>query len=299
MKAVATLEYDGGLFAGWQEQPKLVTVQGTLQRALATYFSSLEKKTLAQKAAFPEVSGAPDSASRVHQNLVDRIVVVGSGRTDSGVHAEGQVASFYWPDGLPFDEERAQRSINGILPPGVALRSLTLTGDSFDARYAPHVKQYRYRILLRGSPKGAERDRGWFIGAPLDLATMCSAARIFTGTHDFTEFRSRDCSAPSAVRTVLCSEFHRCSDTHFDYLIQGKGFLKQMVRILVGALVAVGRGRLSPDNLHALLQQSARRPSDLRVAPACGLCLEWVRYLERDYFLPETPDTIPGEAIEL
>lgn len=277
MKVVLTLEYDGSLFAGWQEQPKILTVQGAVQDALLVYVRSARKK----------LKGLSVADGSTSEPQTSRIVVVGSGRTDAGVHADGQVASLRWPDDLPFEPERVRKSLNGILPPGVAIREIRTAADGFDARFAPHVKQYRYRLLLTGSTQGAYRAHGWYIHGSLDIAAMCQAARLFTGIHDFTEFRAKDCPALTSERTILRSELTRSSEATLDYYIQGKGFLKQMVRILVGTLVGVGQGRVTCHDVERMLRREMRRPSELRIAPAAGLFLEWVRYLEQEYYNAE------------
>lgn len=207
----------------------------------------------------------------------ERIVVRGSGRTDSGVHAVGQVVSFEWPDNVPLDLYRLPVAINGLTARGLSVLKAEAPGDNFDARLSPHIKCYSYRLLTRHAHAGYATQRVWNIGPDVDLPAMIAAAQLFVGQHDFSAFRAADCQALSTQRKIIGSELSRISADELVYQIVGYGFLKHMVRIIVGTLVDVGKGRLSVDTVRELLD-SGRRPDSGQTAPPEGLCLEWVRY---------------------
>lgn len=261
MKIQLVVEYPGDAFSGWQaqiNQPELRTVQGELERALQIFFLSESKKT---GVAF--TSG-------------DRILVTGSGRTDAGVHALGQVASFAWPPQFCFHAERLRAALNGITAPELVIHLVQEQGDEFDARFAQHEKCYAYRLLLRDTRAGYFQGRAWCV-SPRTVAPMIEAARLFCGQHDFSSFRAKDCTASSTLRTLYVSELTRISEDELQYWVQGKGFLKQMIRIIVGTLVEVGKGKLSAKDIPRIIAARDRAlagPS----APACGLTLRWVRY---------------------
>ena len=286
MKVKITFEYDGSLFCGWQVQPGVVTVQLLLQQSLSIYLRSLYKKT---------EQSSPDSLlAESTDPTLERVLsphVTASGRTDSGVHALAQVGSFYWPATLPYDARIFIRSINGILPEGIAILKSELVDDGFDARYAPHCKQYTYTISTLGSNKGEARSRTWFIPGTLDFPLMAKAARALVGSHDFDGFRSSDCSAKTSSRTLLVSELTRIAENRIIYTVQGKGFLKQMVRIIVGSLVAVGKYELPLEHFLEIRDCLRNRDMHLRMAPARGLTLDWVKYLTEDYYQSLTAES--------
>jgi tRNA pseudouridine38-40 synthase len=258
VKIKLTLEYSGGAFSGWQFQPGMLTVQGELERALGVYLQGLAKKQGLTLSELPRVSGAS--------------------RTDAGVHARGQVASFPWPLELPYDGARLVMALNAISHHDVGVLNAQETDDSFDARFSPHYKCYQYYLLLRpGGGDGLERGRAWRLGQPLRIKEMIGAARSLCGTHDFSAFRAADCSAKTTVRTLFLSELSRRSGDLLVYSVLGNGFLKQMVRTIVGTLVEVGLGKRRPEDIAALLSARDRSLAG-ETAPAWGLVLEWVRY---------------------
>lgn len=261
MRIRAKIEYDGAGFCGWQRQPDVVTVQGVLESALSTVMTSNAKKFEVP------VSGLPP------------IAVTGSGRTDSGVHACGQIAHFDWPESVPVDLFRLRAALDGLTPAGICVDSLDQVDSSFDARRSPHQKCYVYRLKLGYGQGGIMGHRSWAVGPKLDVVSMIRAARIFEGTHDFSAFRSKDCTASSTVRTVHYSAFERHGARELAYVVRGSGFLKQMVRVLVGTLVELGRGKRDQDSIARLLKGGGRDLAGI-TAPACGLTLEWVRYFE-------------------
>lgn len=257
MRLKVTLEYDGRPFSGWQLQPGLLTVQGELERAFGLLAGSWSRAA----------GGAGE---------LPRIEVTGSGRTDAGVHARGQVASLEWPDDVPVDLRRLARALNGVTHRSVSILSVEKVGPEFDARSTPHLKEYRYHLTLRHAPPALDASRTFRVDERIDLGAMIVAAHVFRGQHDFRAFRASDCTAKTTVRTLETSELTRISDHAVVYVVRGKGFLKQMVRIMVGALVEVGRGRLSANDLVRALEDGSRIAA--RTAPPDGLVLEWVRY---------------------
>jgi len=259
MKIKLVLEYSGEGFSGWQRQQDQRTIQGEIESAIRIFIRSQRKILgLAETEQFPDVTG--------------------SGRTDAGVHALGQVASFVWPEELPADCYRMYSALNGILPPEIVVKEITPQPDAFDARFSRHVKRYSYHLLLRSVGTGFYRERAWCVGQ-LDIARMAEAARVLVGQHDFSSFRAIDCAATSTERTILVSEISRVSAEEVIYVAHGKGFLKQMIRIIVGTLTEIGAGRLTVADLQRILAAKDRSLAG-PTAPARGLVLDWVRYTE-------------------
>ena len=240
-----TLEYDGEGFEGWQLQASgRRTVQGALEAAVA------------------RVTG-------------QRARVVASGRTDAGVHAEGQVASLQ----LESDPEagRLRRALNGVLPRDIAVVDAARAPGTFHARRDALSKLYRYRIWNGRDRSPLRERRALCLGRPLNLAAMRRAARAFEGTHDFASFQAAGSSVKSTVRRLLRLEVAGEAGAGVALLFEGSGFLRQMVRILSGTLLAVGSGRWAPEDMSAILAARDRREAG-PTAPARGLTLVAVRY---------------------
>lgn len=231
-----------------------------LEETLQTFIASERKKN-----ALPESDVYPTTQ--------------GSGRTDSGVHALGQVVSFSWPADFEPDVDRLHRALNGMLPMDLAVRKCELVADEFDARFSAHKKQYYYRILLRDSSAGLDRGRVLVVRDPLNVSAMIAAARLLKGKMDYSSFRAVDCVAKTTERTLYLSEVVRVNSDELRYFVQGNGFLKQMIRIIVGTLLDVGRGKISVSDLIDILAAKDRRNAG-ETAPACGLYMDWVRYTE-------------------
>jgi tRNA pseudouridine38-40 synthase len=240
-----TLEYDGLDFEGWQIQPGgRRTVQGTLE----------------------------DAIERV---TARRVRVTGAGRTDAGVHAEGQVASV-WIDAR-LDVRDLLRSLNGVLPPDVAAVSVGSAPDGFDARRDARSKLYRYRIWNGSHPSPLRARRALCLERPLDVGAMRRAARALVGAHDFASFRAAGSTVETTVRTIFGLAVAGAAGAEILLLVEGDGFLRRMVRALVGTLVEVGAGRRPSGSMPTILAGRDRRAAG-PTAPARALTLVRVSY---------------------
>lgn len=238
-----TIEYDGTDFSGWQRQTGQRTVQGTLEE-------------------------------KIHELLGETVEVRGAGRTDAGVHAEGQVASIALASHIPTGG--LLRGLNTLLPVDVALVDVAEVAPDFDARFSARGKLYRYRIwnhFVR-SPKHARTS--WHVRRPLDLERMREAAALLCGEHDFRGFRASDCDRRNTVRLIRRCEIARQAAL-VDIEVEATAFLKNMVRILAGTLADVGRGKLDATTVRRALELGDRTAAGV-TAPAAGLTLVRVVY---------------------
>jgi tRNA pseudouridine38-40 synthase len=245
LKFRAVVEYDGTAYHGWQLQKDLPTIQGTMETALSKMLQTF---------------------TRVH----------GAGRTDAGVHATGQVAHFLakWP----YPVNKLQRACNSLLPRDIVIRRLEIAEDDFHARHSARSKTYVYRVLHSAHPSPMKRLYSWHVPFPLDHHAMGEAARHIIGVHDFMAFGSPTDGTPSTDREILDARWEKGShDELLRFTIKGTGFLRYMVRTIVGTLVMVGRGKMSPAELHQALE-SLDRSCVGPTAPAHGLCLVSVDY---------------------
>lgn len=235
------LAYDGTDFKGWQRQPEERTVQGALEDAV---FKITRKRT----------------------------VVHGAGRTDAGVHAMGQAANFRVATRLA--DADLLRALNAVLPWDIRILTLEKAPDAFHARKSARSKVYRYRIVLaaQASPFDFRYALHW--PYPLDLRAMRAAAPLFVRRADFTAFSSNRERHP--VRMVRRSEIHKKGD-ELVYTIEAQGFLRYMVRTVVGTLLEVGRGKLTPEDIEGIFRRKDRTLAGA-TAPAKGLCLVRVDY---------------------
>jgi len=244
------LEYDGTDFAGWQRQREGErTVQGVLEDALA------------------RVVGV-------------RAAVIGAGRTDAGVHAEGQVASAELETVLA--PETLARALNARLPCDVAVLEATLAPPGFHARYDARAKVYRYSIWNSRQPSPLRQRRFLTVRAPLDVEAMREAAQHLAGCHDFACFETRPEPAAgragrSTVRRLDRVELSGSAGGEIQLELEGSGFLRHMVRAIAGTLLEVGRARRAPESLPGLLAGRDRREAG-PTAPARGLTLVRLRY---------------------
>jgi len=240
-----TLEYDGTDFEGWQSQPEgHRTVQDSLEAALR------------------EVTG-------------ESIRVIGAGRTDAGVHAEGQVASAELATSMACSA--LQRALNAVLPRDLAVAGLEEQPGGFHAQHDARSKLYAYRIW-NGPWLSPLRDRrSHWLRTPLDVAAMGDAARRLEGRHDFSSLQATGSAVRDTVRTLHRVEVMGDPGGEICVEVEGSGFLRHMVRNLVGILLEVGRGRLAPAAVPSLLAARDRRVAP-PTAPARGLTLVWVDY---------------------
>jgi tRNA pseudouridine38-40 synthase len=249
-----TLAYDGTEFVGWQRQPSGTSIQGLLEEALR------------------ELDGRD-------------VAVTGAGRTDAGVHALGQVASFALDRAI--DAPVLVRALNPRLPETVRVWSACGVAPAFNARFDARAKRYRYRISNGPVVSPFDRNYLWHITGPLDRGAMADAARRLEGRHDFAAFQGAGSDVATTERTIMKSRIEttedaedaeeKCGNALITYDVIADGFLRHMVRTIVGTLVDVGRGRRTPDSIDAVLA-SRNRSAAGPTAPACGLFLVAVEY---------------------
>jgi tRNA pseudouridine38-40 synthase len=248
MKAVVA--YDGSAFHGFAENAGVATVAGTLRRS-------------------------------IEQVLQTEVELAGAGRTDSGVHAHGQVISFDLPqDGI--DRDDLQRSVNALCGPAIVVRRLEAVEPNFHARFSARWRRYRYTILNRDVPDPFVATTAWHVAHPLDLAAMRMAADPLIGEHDFSSFCRRprvaeDADEPSMIRRVLAAGWDGPDDDVLTFEITATSFCHQMVRSVVGTLVEVGFGRKRPGDMLGIIRARDRRRAG-QMAPAHGLSLWEVGY---------------------
>jgi len=239
------IEYDGTAYQGWQRQNDGTTVQGTIEAALETMI------------------GHP-------------VTVIGSGRTDAGVHALNQVANFSANTRLT--PEVFKRGLNSLLPPDIVIKDCSSVDEAFHARYRARSKVYNYRILNRSTPAALFRHYAWHISKPLNLNAMRTAMRCLKGQHDFSAFEATGSSRSDAVRTVMDVQLTaKDTDGYVVFSIEANGFLRHMVRNVVGTLVDVGMGKNFPGAFEDILMSKDRRQAGI-TAPAYGLLLKKVTY---------------------
>jgi len=260
------IAYDGTDFHGWQRQPHAPTVQGCLEDALTRITAA-------------------------------KVKLYGSGRTDAGVHAAGQVANF--TTGCRIPAENLQKALNDLLPPSVRIRKVSEVAEDFHARYHARAKTYRYRILRAPVCSPFFWRFVDHYPYPLDRRRMAAAAPLLQGEHDFTSFAASSADedddlpgagaappppeppakrAPSMVRTIFSSRLRwRPRMSLLTYEVRGNGFLHHMVRNIAGTLIEVGRGKLAPADVLRILEARDRTLAG-PTAPARGLCLMKVEY---------------------
>lgn len=237
----AVVCYDGTDYHGWQRQPHKRTIQGILEGCLA----------------------------KISQKKID---VIGAGRTDAGVHAQGQVANFKTSLGLNQDE--FFRAINSLLPKDIRIVSLDKVDMNFHARKTAKSKKYQYRIFnSRNINPFVQRYVLQWI-SPLDVHSMKKAARLFEREADFSPFSSNKGLQP--VRKVILSEIMK-KGSEIVYTVEANGFLRYMVRTMVGTLLEIGRGKLEPAKIEEIFTERKRSLAST-TAPAKGLCLMSVNY---------------------
>jgi tRNA pseudouridine38-40 synthase len=238
-----TIEYDGTRYHGWQLQAKEPTVQAVLEQAISTFL------------------GVPTR-------------VTGSGRTDAGVHALGQVANFF-SDREP-DLHRLRRALNALTPCDIVIRDVEIVPDSFDARRDGQSRVYEYRILNRPTASPFYLKHAWHLHDVLDVQSMREAILCLEGEHDFSSFRAAGCDAVHPVRSVYRTSLERDGDL-LRFTIEATAFLRHMVRNIIGTLAEVGRRQRTPRSFAELLEARDRTKAG-PTAPPDGLFLVEVKY---------------------
>ncbi|NIQ02298.1 MAG: tRNA pseudouridine(38-40) synthase TruA [Nitrospinaceae bacterium] len=237
------LEYEGTRYNGWQIQPNGLGIQEILETKLA------------------KITRKPTR-------------VIGSGRTDSGVHAEGQVAHFMTASAMKPRE--FLKALNSLLPPDIVVKKVEEAGPDFHAQRSATRKTYRYTILNRDYPSALRCRQAHYMNTPLSVTAMRKAARCLVGRKDFKSFQGSGCSAKTTVRDIYRLSISK-KDDFITITVDGSGFLKFMVRNIVGTLIEIGWGKWPPEQMKAILKARNRRRAG-PTAPARGLCLVKVVY---------------------
>ena len=249
MRYAITVEYDGAGYSGWQRQLNAPTVQQTVEEALRV------------------LTG-------------EETVIVGSGRTDAGVHAAGQVAHF--DTARELDVYRFRYSLNALLPEDVKVVKMQRVADNFHAQYSAKQKTYSYGMYISRTPSPLRRGRFVRITPPFDVEKFVAAARMFEGEHDFKAFGNVGSEVSTTVRTIYSAEVKVCGDEVILYLT-GNGFLYNMVRVIAGTLVRVATGKMPSEEIERMFAEGTRTHG-IKTLPPYGLTLEKVFY---NIFPPE------------
>ena len=238
------IEYDGSSYHGWQRQKNRKTIQGEIEKAIMT------------------ITGK-------------KIALTGSGRTDAGVHAFGQVANFYCDTEI--SPEVFQRGLNSLMPKDIIIKECNTVNEKFHARYDAKAKTYQYRILNRTTPAAICRQYAWFIKKKLDLDAMQSAILHIIGTNDFKAFEGAGSPRSSTKRRVINAGLQQKKKKYLIFEIEADGFLRFMVRNIVGTLLDVGLCKITPDDFKKILLSKDRNLAGA-TAPPHGLFLMNVKY---------------------
>lgn len=237
------IEYDGTAYHGWQSQSNAITVQDIVTKA---------------------VNGLTG----------EKCSLTGSSRTDTGVHAFGQVCNFYTNSGIP--SEKFAFALNTILPDDIVIKHSQEVPEDFHARFSARGKTYRYLIYNSTFPSALLRNRAYHVFYHLDIESMQKAASYIVGTNDFAAFCASGGSTKTTVRTITGATVNKCEET-VEFLVTGDGFLYNMVRILAGTLIDIGIGKIKPDDISGIIKGRDRRRAG-RTASAHGLYLVEVYY---------------------
>jgi tRNA pseudouridine38-40 synthase len=243
MNFLLEIAYDGSGFSGWQRLPEARTVQGVVERALTKMLSEV-------------------------------ITVDGAGRTDAGVHALGQTATFQTSKTIT--DEQLAYALNHFLPSDICISRVSAVPEAFHARYSAVGKRYGYKLFFSKTQKPFQERYESRTQYDLDEARIREAMRFFLGTHDFKTFMASGSRVMDTVRTVSKFELIH-QDASWYFAIEGDGFLYHMVRIIIGTLLEVGRGQIEPSDIPTIIE-SGKRQMAKKTAPANGLYLERVFY---------------------
>ena len=238
-----TIEYDGKDFNGWQKQPNKLNIQGTIEKAIESIVG--------------------------HE-----VTLTASGRTDAGVHAWGQVANFKTTSKIPI--EKIAIAINSNLKKSIRIKEAEEVAERFHSRLSCRKKTYRY--IINNSKQGTAiyRNLEYHVSNDLDIEKMNEAAKFFEGEHDFKAFKASGTSSKNSVRTIYSADVYKKDERVFIELT-GSGFLYNMVRIISGTLVEVGRGKLKPEDIPGIIKAQKRENAG-KTLPAHGLYLVNVEY---------------------
>ena len=238
------IEYDGTGYHGWQRQRGDITIQQIIE----------EKIGLVTQ---------------------EKIKLIGSGRTDAGVHALGQVANF--KTGSKIGERNLLRGMNSLLPGDIVIKSLVEVDERFHSRYDAKSKVYLYQIFNSPVPSALYRNYSWFVHFPLDIDNMKTAASQLIGSHDFSSFCAANNDTSDYIRKVINVSINQGKDGIIKFFIEANGFLRYMVRNIVGTLVDVGRGKFLPSEFLDIMKARDRNMAGI-TAPPQGLFLKEVKY---------------------
>lgn len=237
-----TIQYNGANYCGWQKQPNSLGIQGTIEKA-------------------------------IYEITKEEVKITGSGRTDAGVHAFGQVANFKLMSSIP--TSKIPNALNAKLPKDIAVIACEEVPEEFHSRYSAKGKRYRYLIYNSAYRSPIYKDISYQVKYDLDFEKMCTEAKSLIGTHDFKGFMSSGSSVSDTVRTIYDIELTK-EDDLIVMEVEGSGFLYNMVRIIAGTLVDIGRNRIT-ESLEDVINSKSRSRCG-HTAPAHGLFLKKVDY---------------------
>ncbi|KUG23883.1 trna pseudouridine synthase a [hydrocarbon metagenome] len=239
-----TVEYDGTAYCGWQRQENGLSIQQVLEEAIQL------------------VTG-------------EKVSVIGSGRTDAGVHALNQVAHFKSNSSLPLDN--IYRGLNSVLPKDIVIKEMKEVPEDFHALRDVKSKVYVYKICNQRLRPAIGRNYFWHVRYPLNMEFMREATKYIIGTHDFSAFCAANTQVKDRVRTILDIDIKKNEEGIIEVNVVAHGFLKYMVRNIVGTLVEIGRGKWEPEEMKAILESKDRKIAGA-TAPAYALFLKEVKY---------------------
>lgn len=239
------LQYDGTRYHGWQWQKNALTIQAVVEE-------------------------------KIQDLTKEQVRVIASGRTDTGVHALHQVCHFLGHSDM--DPDSIRKGLNSLLPEDILVRHVEQAPSDFHARYSVKSKVYEYRILNREQPDLFLRHYAWHVARKLDLTRMEACVSFLRGRHDFSSFKSARSDNLNPVREMIRAELHGPSeDGLIRFVFEADGFLRHMVRNIVGTVVEVGSGRINPDEFLKIVEAKDRKRAGVK-APPQGLFLTMVRY---------------------
>jgi tRNA pseudouridine38-40 synthase len=238
-----TIEYDGTSYHGWQYQPRHISIQQTIKE-------------------------------KIEQIAKEKINLIGASRTDAGVHAIAQAANFKTKSRM--NEGEWQRALNSLLPSDIVIKKAEIVPPDFHARFSSKGKIYKYLILNQPVPSALYRNYAWHMPYPLKLAEMRKAAKFLIGRHDFSSFRASSCTAENPVRKIKRLAITK-KNGFIQFTIEADAFLHHMVRNIIGTLIYVGIGKLSPAQIESILKAKDRRLAG-KTSPPHGLYLVKVKY---------------------